>query len=231
MNLPPVNPESVKMEASWKQALLSEFGTPYFATLREFLKQEKESGKVIYPPGNLIFHAFDKTPFDSVKIVIIGQDPYHGDGQAHGLSFSVPNGIGIPPSLRNIYKELADDIPGFVIPKHGNLEKWTEQGVLLLNATLTVRAKEAGSHQKKGWEQFTDAVIRELNEQKSGIIFLLWGKYAHEKGKIIDTQKHFVLKAAHPSPLAGNAFSGCKHFSQANGILINAGKEPVIWQV
>lgn len=231
MNLPPVNPESVKMEASWKNALLNEFGLPYFATLREFLKQEKEAGKVIYPPGNLIFHAFEKTPFDAVKIVIIGQDPYHGDGQAHGLSFSVPNGVAIPPSLRNIYKELAVDIPGFVIPKHGNLEKWTEQGVLLLNATLTVRAKEAGSHQKKGWEQFTDAVIRELNEQKTGIIFLLWGKYAQEKGKIIDTEKHFVLKAAHPSPLAGNAFSGCKHFSKANAILLKEGKTAIDWQV
>ena len=228
---PPVNPESVKIEPGWKKALWNTFSEPYFAALRSFLKTEKEAGKVVYPSGELIFHAFEKTPFDAVKIVIIGQDPYHGNGQAHGLSFSVPNGIGIPPSLRNIYKELADDISGFVIPKHGNLEKWAEQGVLLLNATLTVRAKEAGSHQKKGWEQFTDAAIRALNDEKSGIVFLLWGKYAQEKGKIIDTQKHHVLKAAHPSPLAGNAFQGCKHFSQTNDFLITQGKEPINWQV
>ncbi len=231
MQVPPVNPENIKMESSWKNALLDEFSQPYFSALREFLKQEKETGKTIYPPNNLIFHAFDKTPFEAVKVVIIGQDPYHGIGQAHGLSFSVPNGISVPPSLKNIYKELAQDIRGFVVPKHGNLEKWAEQGVLLLNATLTVRVSEAGSHQKKGWEQFTDAVIRVLNEQKTGVIFLLWGKYAQDKGKIIDPQKHHILKAAHPSPLAGNAFSGCKHFSQTNEILLSADKTPIEWQV
>jgi uracil-DNA glycosylase len=222
---------SVQIEESWEKVLLNEFSQPYFAKLKEFLTAEKEAGKVIYPAGKLIFNAFEKTPFDQVKVVIIGQDPYHGVGQAHGLSFSVPMGVGIPASLRNIYKELQADIAGFNIPKHGNLEKWAEQGVLMLNATLTVRASEAGSHQKKGWEQFTDAVIREISAQKEGVIFLLWGRYAQDKGKIIDTQKHYVLAAAHPSPLAGNAFLGNKHFSQTNDLLAKQGKTAIDWQV
>lgn len=222
---------SVQIEESWKKVLSNEFSQPYFAKLKEFLTAEKEAGKVIYPAGKLIFNAFEKTPFDQVKVVIIGQDPYHGVGQAHGLSFSVPMGVGIPASLRNIYKELQSDIAGFNIPKHGNLEKWAEQGVLMLNATLTVRASEAGSHQKKGWEQFTDAVIREISAQKEGVVFLLWGRYAQDKGKIIDTQKHYVLAAAHPSPLAGNAFLGNKHFSQTNELLAKQGKSAIDWQV
>lgn len=226
-----VNPTQVQIEESWKKVLLAEFGQPYFAALKAFLKAEKDAGHSVYPPGNRIFHAFSCTPFDAVKVVLIGQDPYHGAGQAEGLSFSVPLGVATPPSLRNIYKELAADITGFSIPKHGNLEKWARQGVLLLNATLTVRANTAGSHQKKGWETFTDAVIRALNDQKTGIVFLLWGKYAQDKGKIIDTNKHFVLKAAHPSPLAGDAFLGNRHFSQTNQLLVQQGKEPIDWQV
>lgn len=226
-----MNPENVQIEESWKEVLLDEFSKPYFAQLKEFLKQEKLAGKTIYPAGNLIFNAFSSTPFDKVRVVLIGQDPYHGVGQACGLSFSVPNGVRVPPSLLNIYKELASDIEGFQIPKHGNLEKWAEQGILLLNATLTVEASKAGSHQKKGWETFTDAVIDRLNAQKEGIIFLLWGRYAQDKGAKIDTTRHHVLKAAHPSPLAGNAFSGNKHFSQTNAFLAQQGLPPIDWQV
>lgn len=226
-----INPETIQIEESWKKVLWNTFQAPYFEQLKTFLQAEKEAGKIIYPAGKLIFNAFEQTPFDEVNVVIIGQDPYHGTRQAHGLSFSVPMGVGIPPSLRNIYKELAEDVPGFVIPKHGNLEKWAEQGVLMLNATLTVRAGEAGSHQKKGWEQFTDGVIQALNEQKEGIVFLLWGKYAQDKGKIIDKNRHHVLHAAHPSPLAGNAFLGNKHFSQTNAILEKQGKPKIDWQV
>lgn len=226
-----MNPENVQIEESWKEALVEEFSKPYFAQLKEFLKQEKLAGKTIYPAGNLIFNAFASTPFDKVRVVLIGQDPYHGPNQACGLSFSVPNGVRVPPSLVNIYKELATDIEGFQIPKHGNLEKWAEQGVLLLNATLTVEAAKAGSHQKKGWEIFTDAVIDRLNAQKEGIVFLLWGRYAQDKGAKIDATRHHVLKAAHPSPLAGNAFSGNKHFSKTNEILIQQGLPPIDWQV
>ena len=226
-----MNPESVQIEESWKEALLDEFSKPYFLQLKEFLKQEKQAGKTIYPAGNLIFNAFASTPFEKVRVVLIGQDPYHGAGQACGLSFSVPNGVRVPPSLVNIYKELASDIEGFQIPKHGNLEKWAAQGVLLLNATLTVEATKAGSHQKKGWEVFTDAVIDRLNAQKEGLVFLLWGRYAQDKGAKIDTTRHHVLKAAHPSPLAGNAFSGSKHFSQTNAILAQKGVPIIDWQV
>lgn len=222
--------QRVKMEESWKQVLMDEFRKPYFQQLRQFLVQEKQSGQVVYPPGKLIFHAFDRTPFDDVKVVIIGQDPYHGPGQAHGLCFSVPLGMNIPPSLRTVYAELVEDV-GITAPNHGNLEKWADQGVLLLNATLTVRARQAGSHQKRGWEQFTDAVIEKINEHKRGIVFLLWGRYAQNKGRIIDRNKHHVLLAAHPSPLARNAFRNCKHFSQTNTILLQQGKAAIDWQV
>lgn len=225
---------SIQIEQSWKTALAAEWEKPYFAKLKEFLQAEKAAGHTIYPAGKHIFRAFDSTPFDKVKVVLIGQDPYHGEGQAEGLSFSVPQGISVPPSLRNIYKELATDIAGFQIPKHGSLVKWAEQGVLLLNATLTVRANTAGSHQNKGWETFTDAVIAALNEQREGIVFMLWGAYAQKKGAIIDTNKHLVLKAAHPSPMAGQGkpvhpFMGNKHFSQANAYLQKQENEAIDW--
>ena len=183
----------------------------------------------VYPPGPSIFEAFNLTPFDKVKVVILGQDPYHGDGQAHGLSFSVPDGIKPPPSLVNIFKELHQDL-SIPIPKSGNLTKWAKQGVLLLNATLTVRAKTPGSHQKKGWEQFTDAAIRSLSNEKEGLVFMLWGRFAQEKESLIDHQKHFILKAAHPSPFsAHNGFFKCRHFSKTNDILKKLGKEPIDW--
>ena len=221
---------NVKMEEGWKQALLPEFSKPYFLKLKAFLKEEKNQGQLIYPPGKQIFHAFDSTPFDQVKVVIIGQDPYHGPGQAHGLCFSVLPGVKIPPSLRNIYQELKEDV-GFQIPTHGYLQNWADQGVLMLNAMLTVRASQAGSHQKKGWEQFTTAAIQALNTQKEGIVFLLWGRYAQEKGAVIDPSKHHILKAAHPSPLARTGFRGCKHFSQTNALLEQQGKIGINWQV
>lgn len=223
-----VNP---KLNEGWKNRLKKEFGAPYFAELKEFLVKEKASGHVIFPPGPLIFNAFDQTPFEEVKVVLLGQDPYHGPGQAHGLCFSVAEGIPHPPSLQNIFKELRDDL-GFPIPQSGNLEKWARQGILLLNATLTVRAATAGSHQNKGWEQFTNAVIRLLSDEKEGLIFILWGRYAQAKEAIIDTGKHFVLKAAHPSPLSAyNGFYGCRHFSKVNEILTNTGRKPVDWRI
>lgn len=222
--------DSVQIEASWKAALREEFAKDYFSQLRAFLKSEKQAGQLIYPPGKLIFNAFSLTPFEQVKVVILGQDPYHGPGQAHGLSFSVPAGIAIPPSLRNIYKEMAEDV-GTTIPTHGNLEKWAQQGVLLLNSMLTVRARQAGSHQRKGWESFTSAVIDVLNREKEGIVFLLWGRYAQDKGALVDTSKHLVLKAPHPSPLARGGFFGSKHFSQTNAYLESQGKAPIDWQV
>jgi uracil-DNA glycosylase len=222
----------VKIEASWKEALAEEWEKPYFQSLRAFLQAEKQAGKILYPPGSLIFNAFDQTPFYQVKVVLLGQDPYHGPGQAHGLCFSVPPGVAVPPSLANMYQELAKDIPGFQVPRHGNLEGWAKQGVLLLNALLTVRASEAGSHKGKGWEQFTDAVIQALNTQREGIVFLLWGKYAQEKGKLISRERHHVLTAAHPSPLSAyNGFLGCRHFSQTNALLQAQGREPIQWQV
>ena len=221
---------SIQIEAGWKQALKEEFSKPYFTQLKAFLKEEKNAGQVIYPPGKQIFAAFDSTPFDEAKVVIIGQDPYHGPGQAHGLCFSVQPGVRIPPSLRNIYQELHDDV-GFTIPNHGYLQKWADQGVLMLNATLTVRASQAGSHQKKGWEQFTTAAIQTLNDQKEGIVFLLWGRYAQQKGAVIDPSRHHVLTAAHPSPLARTGFRGCRHFSQTNGLLEQQGKVGINWQV
>jgi len=221
---------SPKIDESWKRILEPEFSAPYFASLKNFLIEEKQKN-VVYPPGSRIFAAFDLTPFDKVKVVILGQDPYHGPGQAHGLCFSVPQGIAPPPSLVNIFKELGSDI-GMSRPAHGNLESWASQGVLLLNAILTVRANEASSHQKHGWEQFTDSVIKSLSAQRSGIVFLLWGNYALAKETLIDTSKHFVLKSVHPSPLSANrGFFGCRHFSKTNEILVKQGLEPINWDL
>ena len=223
-----INPQ---IEASWKEMLMSEFSAPYFSQLKEFLLNERTKGKAIFPSGKQIFSAFDYTPFDKVKVVIIGQDPYHGAGQAHGLCFSVPDGIAPPPSLVNIFKEIKDDL-GIEIPKKGNLEKWAKQGVLLLNATLTVQANTAGSHQGKGWEQFTDAVIRTVSEKKTGVIFILWGKYAQAKDALIDKSKHYILKAPHPSPFSAfSGFFGCRHFSQTNELLKKQGFEPIDWKI
>ena len=225
--MPQINPQ---IEPGWKTVLAEEFNSSYFTSLKEFLVEEKKKFKV-YPPGKLIFNAFEHTPFDKIRVVILGQDPYHGPGQAHGLCFSVPGGIAPPPSLVNIFKELKNDL-GIEIPSHGNLEKWADQGVLLLNATLTVRANQAGSHQGKGWEKFTDVVIKKISEHKTGIIFLLWGKFAQAKENIIDSRKHYILKAAHPSPLSVyNGFTGCKHFSKTNDILQRHGYEPINWKL
>jgi uracil-DNA glycosylase len=222
-----VNPQ---IEASWKRVLSDEFQKEYFLRLKEFLVEEKEH-YAIYPPGPLIFSAFDHTPFDKVKVVILGQDPYHGPGQAHGLCFSVPNGIEKPPSLVNIFKEINADL-GLPIPQTGNLEKWANQGVLLLNATLTVRAHQAGSHQKKGWETFTDAAIKALSQQREGLVFLLWGAYAQAKVDIIDQSKHHILKAPHPSPLsASRGFLGCRHFSKTNSLLRAMGRAEIDWSI
>ncbi|MBL7888233.1 MAG: uracil-DNA glycosylase [Bacteroidia bacterium] len=219
----------VEIEKSWKEVLKEQFEAPYFQTLKDFLVSEKKQF-VIYPPGKQIFSAFDHTPFDKVKVVIIGQDPYHGPGQANGLCFSVSPGIAKPPSLNNIFKELNADL-GIPIAQTGNLEAWADQGVLLLNATLTVRANTPGSHQKKGWETFTDAVIKTVSDRKKGVVFLLWGNFAQTKEALIDANKHFVLKAAHPSPLARGAFFGCKHFSKTNRILETQGVMPIDWRV
>jgi uracil-DNA glycosylase len=221
----------VKIEASWKEALKEEFTKPYFLQIVTFLKTERAAGKTIYPPGPLIFNAFEQTPFNKVKVVILGQDPYHGKGQAHGLSFSVPNGIKSPPSLDNIYKELQTDI-GVPVPAHGNLEHWAQQGVLLLNASLTVRASEPNSHSKIGWMEFTDHVIRKISDQKQHVVFLLWGKFAQEKQVLIDETKHLVLRAAHPSPYSANAgFFGCRHFSKTNEYLARNGIDPIDWKL
>lgn len=220
----------VKIEESWKEVLKDEFDKPYFESLVAFLKNEKAQGKVIYPPGNLIFNAFEKTPFPKVEVVILGQDPYHNPGEAMGLSFSVPKGVRIPPSLQNIYKEINTDL-GLAIPQHGDLTHWAEQGVFLLNAILTVGKNDPASHQKIGWQNFTDAVIRTLSEKRNGLVFMLWGNFARKKKELIDTSKHLVLEAAHPSPLAGGAFFGCKHFSQANQYLSKNGTKPIDWQV
>lgn len=219
----------VKIEESWKKHLKIEFEKPYFESLINFVKAEYQTG-VCYPPGKLIFNAFDKCSFENTRVVILGQDPYHGPRQANGLSFSVNDGIAFPPSLINIFKELNDDL-GIPFPKSGNLERWAEQGVLMLNATLSVKASTAGSHQNKGWEQFTDAVIRCINDQKEGVVFMLWGKYAQDKGKIIDTSKHFVLKSKHPSPMSANfgGWFGNKHFSQANNYLKSRGVAEIEW--
>ncbi len=220
----------VRIEQSWKTALDAEFGKPYFASLVEFLHGEKAAGKAIYPPGSQIFRAFDLTPVDKVKVVILGQDPYHNPGQAMGLSFSVPDGVPAPPSLKNIFQEIRTDC-GITMSGYPNLEKWARQGVLLLNAILTVEAYKAASHSKIGWEEFTDAVIRYLSDNCEGIVFLLWGNFARSKRGLIDTSRHYVLEAAHPSPLARGAFFGCRHFSQTNNILISQGKTPIDWQL
>lgn len=219
----------VKIHESWKDILKEEFDKPYFRDLVEFLHKEKREQKVIYPPGPKIFRAFDLTPFDKVRVVILGQDPYHGPGQAEGLSFSVPHGIKLPPSLQNIYKEIESDTGISTAGRDGSLIHWAEQGVFLLNAVLTVRASEPTSHSKIGWTNFTDAVIKALSDHKEGVIFLLWGNYARSKRDLIDHSRHHVLEAAHPSPLARGAFFGCRHFSQANNILINKKQNPIKW--
>lgn len=221
----------VKIEESWKKVLQGEFSKPYFQNIILHLKTEKTQGKIIYPPGPFIFNAFNTTPLDKVKAVILGQDPYHGPGQAHGLCFSVQNGVPAPPSLVNIFKELRDDT-GMEIPMHGNLTKWAEQGVFLLNASLTVRAGEPMSHAKIGWATFTDQVIRTISAERKHVVFLLWGKFAQEKSTLIDGSRHLILKAAHPSPLsAHNGFLGCKHFSKTNEYLMQQGIAPVDWQL
>jgi uracil-DNA glycosylase len=223
-----------ELEPSWKKVLDEEFEKPYMQELKTFLKTEKQAGHTIYPKNADIFNAFNITPFNDVKVVILGQDPYHGPYQAHGLSFSVQKGVAVPPSLRNIYKELSTDIPGFTIPQTGDLTKWAEQGVLLLNATLTVRAATAGSHQKKGWEKFTDAAIKKLSDEKSGLVFILWGAYAQSKAVLINpNNNHLVIKSTHPSPLAVShgGFFGSKPFSKTNEFLAKQGKTPIAWQI
>ncbi|OHA27722.1 MAG: uracil-DNA glycosylase [Candidatus Taylorbacteria bacterium RIFCSPHIGHO2_02_FULL_47_18] len=218
----------IKIEPSWGKVLAEEFEKPYFKNLAEFIRGEYLSAKV-FPPPRFIFRAFELCPFGDTKIVLLGQDPYHGDGQAHGLCFSVPEKEDVPPSLANIYKEIANDVGG-TPPTHGNLEEWAKQGVLLLNATLTVRAHSAGSHQGKGWEEFTDAVIKKLSAEKENLVFLLWGNYAKKKSGLVDWEKHLALEAAHPSPFSAHSgFFGCKHFSQTNDYLTKHSKEPIRW--
>jgi uracil-DNA glycosylase len=236
MSQDPIAPGTVdidiKIEESWKRQLIEEFSAPYMQKLRSFLKEELESGKKIYPKPSEWFAAFDATPFEKVKVVILGQDPYHGPGQAHGLSFSVKPGVRPPPSLLNIYKELKADIPGFEIPKHGFLGSWADQGVLLLNSVLTVREGEAASHQKRGWEQFTDKAIQLLAEKREGLVFLLWGAYAQKKGAFIDRKKHLILEGLHPSPLsASRGFFGSKPFSKINAYLKQHGETPIDWNL
>lgn len=219
----------IQLAASWMAAIGGEFEKPYMVALRAFLVEEKKNGAVVYPNGSLIFNALNTTPFDQVRVVIIGQDPYHGPNQAHGLCFSVREGIDLPPSLMNIYKEIAQEynVPA---PRNGDLTRWAEQGVLLLNATLTVRQAQAGSHQNKGWEEFTDAVIRAVNERREHVVFLLWGSYAQKKGAFIDRKRHLVLQAPHPSPLSAHrGFLGCGHFKATNEYLIRNGLEPIDW--
>ena len=218
------------IEESWRNILENQFTSDYFLNLKKFLIEEKKQ-QIIYPPGSLMFSAFNLTPLNKVKVIILGQDPYHGTKQAHGLCFSVPVGVKNPPSLKNIFKELSDDL-GIEPSESGNLESWAKQGVLLLNATLSVRANQAGSHQNRGWETFTDSVISTLSEKKSGLIFILWGNYAKAKEKLIDTDKHYILKAAHPSPFSAySGFFGCKHFSKTNEILKNSGFPEIDWKI
>ena len=222
---------SVRIEESWKEQLKEEFKKPYFNQVTHHIKTEKSLGKIIYPPGSLIFNAFNKTPFDQLKVVILGQDPYHGERQAMGLSFSVPRGIMPPPSLLNIFKELKEDV-GMEIPKHGDLTAWAEQGVLLLNASLTVRAGEPMSHSQIGWHIFTNAVISKVSEKKEKVVFLLWGKFAQDKEGLINHKKHYILKAPHPSPLsASKGFLGCRHFSKTNQFLVKNGIDPINWNI
>lgn len=222
---------NVQIEESWKQILKDEFTSPYFQQIPLHLRTEKAQGKIIYPPGPLIFNAFNSTPVQRLKVVILGQDPYHGPNQAHGLSFSVPNGVPPPPSLINIFKELRDDV-GVNIPNHGNLSRWAEQGVFLLNASLTVRASEPMSHAKIGWAEFTNAVIKKISDEKQHVVFLLWGKFAQEKRTLIDSSKHLILRSVHPSPLSAHAgFFGCKHFSKTNEWLVSKGIDPIDWNL
>lgn len=222
---------SISLHSSWLNKLEAEFQSPYMQQLKQFLCQEKQQGKTIFPPGEQIFNALNSTPFDTVKVVILGQDPYHGPGQAHGLCFSVVPGVKIPPSLNNIFKELQQDL-GLPLPAHGCLQSWAEQGVLLLNATLTVEQGNAGSHQNKGWEQFTDRVVELLNAEREGLVFMLWGNYAQKKGSIIDRKKHLVLQSPHPSPLSAHrGFLGNRHFSQANRYLEERGEQPIDWSI
>ena len=226
----PTKKVDVKMDASWVEVLEEEFRKPYFHELVDFLKEQKRQNKTIYPKGPEIFNAFNSTPFEKVKVVIIGQDPYHGPGQAMGLSFSVPKGIRIPPSLRNIYKELHRS-ESIDIPDHGDLSSWADQGVFLLNAVLTVEAGKPRSHAKIGWEIFTDSVIKTISEQRKHVVFLLWGNFARKKCILIDADKHLVLESRHPSPLAGNAFQGNNHFADTNNYLVKYGQKPINWQV
>ena len=220
---------NVRIEPSWKAVLEPEFEKPYFQELVEYLHKEKSEGKTIYPPGSLIFNAFALTPFDKVRVVLLGQDPYHNPGQAEGLSFSVPDGVPLPPSLRNVYQEIESDLGISLNGKQGSLRGWAEQGVFLLNAILTVRAGEAASHSRIGWQEFTDTVISTISSRKEHIVFLLWGNYARSKKVLIDPSKHLVLEAAHPSPLAGGAFFGCRHFSKTNEYLTAHGEQPIDW--
>lgn len=221
----------VQIEDSWKQVLQPEFDKPYFAQIVQFLKAEKQAGKTIFPPGTHIFNAFNTTQFNNVKVVILGQDPYHNPGQAHGLSFSVPMGVAAPPSLVNMFKELETDL-NLPRPNHGNLVKWAEQGVLLLNASLTVEINKPMSHSKIGWHEFTNSVIKTLSDQREGLVFLLWGGFAKSKKDLIDSSKHCILTAAHPSPLSAyNGFYGCKHFSKTNEYLTQKGVSPIDWSL
>ena len=223
------NAREIRLEDSWKRRLADEFAQPYMERLRAFLIERKRGGATIYPPGGLIFNALDSTPFERVKVVIIGQDPYHGPGQAHGLCFSVPEGIAPPPSLLNIYREIEDDVGG-QRPPSGNLQAWADQGVLLLNAVLTVERSHASAHQGKGWERFTDRVAQVLNAERENLVFLLWGSYAMKKGSVIDRDRHLVLTAPHPSPLSAHrGFFGCRHFSKANAWLEQHGMQPIRW--
>ena len=220
----------VKIEQTWKNALASEFDKPYFASLVRFLHAERQAGRRVFPPGSQIFRAFELTPVNDVKVVILGQDPYHGPGQAHGLSFSVPDNMPAPPSLKNIFKEIETDL-GVRMSGYPNLENWARQGVLLLNAVLTVRCAEAASHSKIGWQEFTDAVIRYISDNCEGVVFMLWGNFARTKSELIDRSRHCVLEAAHPSPLARGAFFGCRHFSKANEYLTSIGRTPIDWKL
>ncbi len=225
-----MQPEKIQIESTWKEALWDEFQKPYWESLSRALHEVKAQDRIIYPPGDLIFNAFNLTPLDRVRVVILGQDPYHGPGEAMGLCFSVPKNIRIPPSLVNIFKELRDDV-GCTIPSHGDLTSWANQGVFLLNAMLTVEHRTPGAHKNIGWQTFTDAVIRILSERKENLVFLLWGRFAQSKQPLIDEFRHYVLTAAHPSPLARNAFMGCKHFSRTNEILLKRGLKPINWQI
>ena len=220
----------VKIEQTWKNALASEFEKPYFASLVRFLHAERQAGRRVFPPGSQIFRAFELTPVNDVKVVILGQDPYHGPGQAHGLSFSVPDNMPAPPSLKNIFKEIETDL-GVRMSGYPNLESWARQGVLLLNAVLTVRCAEAASHSKIGWQEFTDAVIRYISDNCEGVVFMLWGNFARTKSELIDRSRHCVLEAAHPSPLARGAFFGCRHFSKANEYLTSIGRTSIDWKL